>query len=94
MFSFASLNWGNFDIDLKKHTCKAMIDLIKKNEADYFKRDLNMKIAQGILKHNKGIKLKTAMDKVNENINQQADLASTAHFIPRRSENKYIMNDL
>jgi len=32
MFSFASLNWGNFDVDLKKHTCAALIEQIKKNE--------------------------------------------------------------
>lgn len=33
IFSFASVNWGTFDINLKKHTCKNIIDRIKSNEA-------------------------------------------------------------
>jgi len=34
LFSFCSLNWGSFDIPLKKYTCSELVDNIKQQKAE------------------------------------------------------------
>jgi len=34
LFPMVSNDWGSFNINLKKHTCRNILDSIKKNEAN------------------------------------------------------------